>query len=743
MSQVTITVQDGPTITFDGEVSLPFTQQAAASATAAANSAAAAALYDGPWFDDVAALQADTSLTYTAGQAGTVAAGDYVRTRAEGFSYKVSDSGASDHHLTTTGGVKLYVDVSTGNAHALAFGATGDGVTDDTAVFKTIESTSASVIDLGGRSYALTSIWADSANGVLLTKNYRDGELVVDGRTLVVDEEAGRSMSATSEANLPVMSSSRSLGLWKSDDNSYEIWRHLTGPVWVQYGLSRDTSGVPFNWRETWFRQILAYRAARESGVAYTGGWATDTGTTALKSADPSTYISGRAQQSITPGDYVEITFSGGGDLYVVFVGRTSGNYVNVLLDGGQDYLTLPDDGSGNRYFDSYTATDISYKQVVQIASGVPSGSHTVRLTVSSSRNPSSTGDRFIFNALAWVDSDTGPWAPETAAPVWQSGEAVLQNQQRRYGTNTYYAQADGTTGATPPTHTSGSVSDGGVTWVYMSESSYSLTDHRIQAAGSQLEYAYQIQPSGASALEDVGGAMHGNETQTAVQWYLSGAAVTPPTKAWLVGQDIEVKETIQATHSEIGGGSTPVVNTTLRRRFTPTGVEVEHEHTMQTAGTFGWFYAHMWPLLHYSSTGQKYGITEIWSPGDGSRKCSDWYGVSNPFVGRTKDVLMVARGECLQPDGSGGVPTNDAAPYRFAAWLSVSPESVDNYRHAVGTMAGKAMNTSGVDVSSGGYSSMTSKMYFERVSSSVGLAYAANDVIRCRAFYGLNVAGA
>tara|TARA_R110000751_G_scaffold146094_9_gene250027 strand:+ start:27957 stop:30251 length:2295 start_codon:yes stop_codon:yes gene_type:complete len=70
--------------------------------------AAEAALYDGPWLDNVTALLADTSLTYTASQPGTVAEGDYVRTRKEGYSYEVAASDASDNDTVTTGGVKLY-----------------------------------------------------------------------------------------------------------------------------------------------------------------------------------------------------------------------------------------------------------------------------------------------------------------------------------------------------------------------------------------------------------------------------------------------------------------------------------------------------------------------------------------------------------------------------------------------------------------------------------------------------------
>jgi len=78
-------------------------------AISAAASAAQAALYDGPWLDDVAAVLADTALTYTTGGPSSVVAGDYVQTRKEGFAYKVAASGASDQHLVTAGGVKLYV----------------------------------------------------------------------------------------------------------------------------------------------------------------------------------------------------------------------------------------------------------------------------------------------------------------------------------------------------------------------------------------------------------------------------------------------------------------------------------------------------------------------------------------------------------------------------------------------------------------------------------------------------------
>lgn len=83
--------------------------------------------------DTVALLRADTALTYVPGRADSVAAGQYVRTRSEGFAYQVAASGATDHHVTTAGGVKLYVLPGNAGYNVKAFGALGDNSADDTA----------------------------------------------------------------------------------------------------------------------------------------------------------------------------------------------------------------------------------------------------------------------------------------------------------------------------------------------------------------------------------------------------------------------------------------------------------------------------------------------------------------------------------------------------------------------------------------------------------------------------------
>lgn len=84
-------------------------------------------------FSDVASLLADTALGYSQPAPNQVVAGNIITAR--GFRYEVAASGATDEHITTAGGVKLYVVTDDGGFNVKAFGAMGDGTTDDTDAF--------------------------------------------------------------------------------------------------------------------------------------------------------------------------------------------------------------------------------------------------------------------------------------------------------------------------------------------------------------------------------------------------------------------------------------------------------------------------------------------------------------------------------------------------------------------------------------------------------------------------------
>ncbi|MFD1477441.1 glycosyl hydrolase family 28-related protein, partial [Ancylobacter polymorphus] len=133
------------------------TPEAQAAQAAAEAAAAQAALYEGVWLNDVAAVLADSSLTYSTGSPSSVTEGNYVRTRKEGISYAVAASGATDEHVSTAGGVKLYVVPGPKGYDVRAFGAAGDNTTDDTAAVQ-------GAIDAAGSTLpGLSGVWANLA----------------------------------------------------------------------------------------------------------------------------------------------------------------------------------------------------------------------------------------------------------------------------------------------------------------------------------------------------------------------------------------------------------------------------------------------------------------------------------------------------------------------------------------------------------------------------------------------------
>ncbi len=84
-------------------------------------------------FDTVAGLLADTILS-NAPASGRVSVAPGKIVEAQGFRYEVAASGATDNHVETAAGVKLYVLPGENGYDVKAIGATGDGVADDTAV---------------------------------------------------------------------------------------------------------------------------------------------------------------------------------------------------------------------------------------------------------------------------------------------------------------------------------------------------------------------------------------------------------------------------------------------------------------------------------------------------------------------------------------------------------------------------------------------------------------------------------
>lgn len=145
---------------------------ASASAASAAASAASAALYDGPWLDTVAALIADTSLTYTPALPGTVVAGDYVKTRAEGFAGTVLASGTpvASPYIQTSGSVVLQMLPDGRGAYSTKSFGTGN-----------LSDQFARALDAVRNDRAISAEWLNDTAGIIIPRGLYnlDAPLVV------------------------------------------------------------------------------------------------------------------------------------------------------------------------------------------------------------------------------------------------------------------------------------------------------------------------------------------------------------------------------------------------------------------------------------------------------------------------------------------------------------------------------------------------------------------------------------
>ena len=88
------------------------------------------------------------------------------------------------------------------------------------------------------------------------------------------------------------------------------------------------------------------------------------------------------------------------------------------------------------------------------------------------------------------IDLSQYPW-PESGIQEWESNKTYAEDEQVRYLTNVYSATGSATSGSTAPTHTSGSVSDGGVTWEFVE--TLTSQDEYARFKGTLTSYTVQI----------------------------------------------------------------------------------------------------------------------------------------------------------------------------------------------------------------------------------------------------------
>ncbi len=529
---------------------------------------------------------------------------------------------------------------------------------------------------------------------------------------------------------------SKSSSLLKLADDRYRYFLHLGGRTWqvgdlVNEGLDSQGNPLPYGWSQTDIVDFTESYVWGDAGLTSSGS------SGALTSTDPSPYIGHRALQLLAVGAYVELSLQvnqAGANVYLNFSGRTTGNIVNVTIDGS---TALVNEATT---VDTYTPVDLTHRQSVLVASNLPAKStpYLIRFTVSASKNPSSgAGDRFIFNAVTLDGGEFGnPWSTQVRPKPWTASTAVSLWEERigRSG-RVYVATVAGTTGTTAPSHSSGTATDGTVTWTYIASSSFTSRTQtaRLQAEGSQLEYAYEFRKTGDNNYQDVGGNLHGNEYLTGLRIYSDGALRNVSIGQYLVGNNIQFVQDIYAYY-----GTLPTVehlaNTTLTHSISGGRVVVSHQSEFKLDGNFGYHYPAMWPVIYYLALDARTTFDQMELKQTGRINLIDYAGQNNPFVGGTTDLQMMAIGSIYKPVGTQGSPTTTGGEYHVIATLKVSDYSVGDYIYGT-RLASIAPNIATSTEPSGG-SSWVSKMYFARSNTTKTEPVTVGKVIRSDAEY-------
>lgn len=112
----------------------------------------------------------------------------------------------------------------------------------------------------------------------------------------------------------------------------------------------------------------------------------------------------------------------------------------------------------------------------------------------------------------------TGVGAGASGLAAWASGQSVTAGQVRSNAGKLYQAQTSGTTGATAPTHTNGTASDGAVDWLYLRN----LTTYSYKVTAISDATGEESLPSGAgSASND----LDTDGTKNTVTWVAAAGA--------------------------------------------------------------------------------------------------------------------------------------------------------------------------------------------------------------------------
>ena len=506
--------------------------------------------------------------------------------------------------------------------------------------------------------------------------------------------------------------------------NTYNVMRHLQDNIWLEQTMSNSgtlASGIytPFKITSQIVRKLFGFQSSR--AAVKVGTW------TEYVSADSTPYVGHTSYVSNTNGNTLTFTATFAGIPVLSFTGAVDGGISNVSVDGGAAVAV-----------DMYSAGGNTWKREAALTTEpLAHGTHTIVVTVTNTKNASSSGYRCWVGALKVQDNSILPNSPLIPVSAWKPSKVYgvyteCVNSNGRY----YVTVAGGTSGATEPTHVSGTVSDGGVSWLAVLTTSFSAEDFRIQSAGSELEYAYKIKPTGETVAEDCGGNLHGNEYMTALPVVKVAMTVVTDTELnnkIFLADSIEISQNITQYYGTYGAGHYTMATNKQVHSFFGQATEVYYKLTWAVNANVGYFYSAMWPFLVYDGPNSRKQFKRMYTP-QFDVDLADYSGVAgNPIVGLKKDYIMCAEGRAFQPSGEAGVPVTGDGQGGVIIGLRVTKDSVNGYLDA-DKNAGIAVNGNAGQYT--GYSSWLGKMYFQRYKDNQVTAVTAGDSFEARNRY-------
>lgn len=366
---------------------------------------------------DVTALLADTTFTYTLGTNDTVVAGNIIRTQAEGFAYEVAASGATDGHVTTAGGVKLYVQPGPDGAYDVrAFGASGGGSTDAaTALQKAFDAVSGTYNRLVVPAGTFMSTTALDATGVRIL--HMDGEIHfpnnTDGLTI------GRAGSVTNDMtrcsilvrvrgpiDVAGITGVICRGMWRSEVTAHVDGFEVGFEHRLRTGLNEYIAGCTFNL--TLRRSRVKLRFDIESNA-----FCSDNrypGLVAIQqdeALNPTIGVEWANNTGPSNNNIFDKAWLENNDTPILFAGECSANkFWDARLEGSGDIIFTTggqNGGAGNNIVTSFLAGDElssfgSYTSDSPFPNYVDSGLHPL--------------ERSLIHEVSWRD-----WIHRTATP--------------------------------------------------------------------------------------------------------------------------------------------------------------------------------------------------------------------------------------------------------------------------------------------------------------------------------------